>query len=236
MGRAIALRFAGEGFAVAVAGRTGPPLEAVRSEIASSGGQAAAFLCDVADKASVDTAVRRAAEALGPIDVLVNNAGVAESAPFVSMDDEMWHRALAVNLTGAYHCMRAVLPGMLERASGRIVNIASTAAKQGFAYTSAYVASKHGLLGLTRAVAAEVGGRGVTINAICPGWLDTPMTDRSIARISERTGRSSGEARAMLERMNARGRLIDPSEVADLAIRLASPASADINGQDFDIT
>jgi NAD(P)-dependent dehydrogenase (short-subunit alcohol dehydrogenase family) len=155
--------------------------------------------------------VRRAEEALGPIDVLVNNAGLAESAPFATMDDEMWHRALAVNLTGPYHCMRAVLPGMLERGRGRIINIASTAAKQGYAYTAAYVASKHGLLGLTRAVAAEVRGRGVSVTAICPGWLDTEMTARSVERITEKTGRSGAEARAMLAAMNTRGTLIDPA-------------------------
>jgi NAD(P)-dependent dehydrogenase (short-subunit alcohol dehydrogenase family) len=180
--------------------------------------------------------VRRAEEALGPIDVLVNNAGLAESAPFATMDDEMWHRALAVNLTGPYHCMRAVLPGMLERGQGRIINIASTAAKRGYAYTAAYVASKHGLLGLTRAVAAEVRGRGVSVAAICPGWLDTEMTVRSIERITEKTGRPAAEARAMLAAMNARGTLIDPMDVADLVARLASPAAGDINGQDFDIT
>ena len=181
-------------------------------------------------------AVRRAEEALGPIDVLVNNAGLAESAVFTAMDDELWHRTLAVNLTGPYHTMRAALPGMLERGRGRIINIASTAAKQGYAYTAAYVASKHGLLGLTRAVAAEMSGRGVTVNAICPGWLDTEMTVRSVERIAAKTRRSTAEARAMLAAMNTRGTLIDPLEVAALVARLASTAAADINGQDFDIT
>jgi NAD(P)-dependent dehydrogenase (short-subunit alcohol dehydrogenase family) len=152
------------------------------------------------------------------------------------MDDELWDTTLAVNLTGPCDCMRAVLPGMLERGRGRIINIASTAARQGYAYTAAYVASKHGLLGLTRAVALETRGRGVTVNAICPGWMDTPMTNRSIARIVEKTGRPPAESRALLERMNTRGRLIDPVEVADLAAYLASPAAADVNGQDFDIT
>jgi NAD(P)-dependent dehydrogenase (short-subunit alcohol dehydrogenase family) len=152
------------------------------------------------------------------------------------MDDEMWHRALAVNLTGPYHCMRAVLPGMLQRGHGRIINIASTAARQGYAYTAAYVASKHGLLGLTRAVAAETVGRGVTVNALCPGWLDTEMTVRSVERITSKTGRSASEARAMLAAMNARGTLIDPVEVAAQVASLASPAAREINGQDFDIT
>jgi 3-hydroxybutyrate dehydrogenase len=217
-------------------GRTAESLERVREELAAAGGRAEAFACDVAVRDDVYAAVRRAEAALGPIGVLVNNAGLAESASFTTMDDELWHRTLAVNLTGPYHCMRAVLPGMLERREGRIINIASAAAKQGYAYTAAYVASKHGLLGLTRAVAAETGGRGVTVNAICPGWLDTDMTARSVARITAKTGRSAADARAMLAAMNPRGALIDPAEVAELVARLASPAAGDINGQDFDIT
>jgi 3-hydroxybutyrate dehydrogenase len=216
-------------------GRTAEPLQRLREELAAAG-RAEPFTCDVAVRDDVYAAVRGAEAALGPIDVLVNNAGLAESASFTAMDDELWHRTLAVNLTGPYHCMRAVLPGMLERGEGRIINIASTAAKQGYAYTAAYVASKHGLLGLTRAVAAETGGRGVTVNAICPGWLDTEMTARSVERITAKTGRPAAEARAMLAAMNARGVLIDPAEVAALVARLASPAAGDINGQDFDIT
>lgn len=217
-------------------GRTAEPLGRIRAEVVAAGGRAEALTCDVAVRDAVFDAVRHAEEALGPIDVLVNNAGLAESASFSAMDDEMWHRALAVNLTGPYHCMRAVLPGMLQRGHGRIINIASTAAKQGYAYTAAYVASKHGLLGLTRAVAAEMAGRGVTINAVCPGWLDTEMTVRSVERITAKTGRSASEARAMLAAMNARGTLIDPVEVATQVARLASPAARDINGQDVDIT
>jgi NAD(P)-dependent dehydrogenase (short-subunit alcohol dehydrogenase family) len=236
VGRAIALRLAREGYRIAVAGRTTAALDAVRDAITAAGGQASAFPCDVARRDEVRAAIARAEADLGPISVLVNNAGIAESAPFVAMDDELWDRTLAVNLTGAYHCMRAVLPGMLARGHGRIINVASTAAKQGFAYTSAYVASKHGLLGLTRAVALETAGRGVTVNAICPGWIDTEMTGRSVARIAEKTGRPPADARAMLEQMNTRGRLIDPDEVAALAAYLASAAADGVNGQDLDIT
>jgi len=236
VGRAIALRFARDGYAAALAGRSGAALAAVRDEILGIGGQASAIPCDVRVRDDVRAAVRRAEQELGPIEVLVNNAGIAESAPFTSMDDEVWDRTLAVNLTGPADCMRAVLPGMLERGHGRIINIASTAAKQGFPYTAAYVASKHGLLGLSRAVALETRGRGVTVNTICPGWIDTEMTARSIARIVEKTGRTPEDARSMLERMNTRGRLIDPADVADVAAYLASPVAADVNGQDFDIT
>ena len=172
---------------------------------------------------------------LGPIDVLVNNAGVSESAPFATMDDEIWERTLAVNLTGTYHCMRAVIPGMLARRRGRIINIASTAARVGYPYTAAYVASKHGVLGLTRAVALEAHGKGVTVNAICPGWIDTDMTGRAIERIVAKTGRTPEEARAVIEQMNPSGRLIHPDEVAAVAAYLASADAAGINGQDLDV-
>ncbi len=142
---------------------------------------------------------------------------------------------LAVNLTGTYNCMRAVVPSMFKRGRGRVINIASVAAKVGFAYTSAYVASKHGVLGLTRAVAIEAATRGVTVNAICPGWMNTDMTSRSIERIVEKTGKSAEDARRALERMNPQQRLIEPEEVADIAAFLASAEAAGINGQDITI-
>ena len=192
-------------------------------------------MCDVADKGDVVRAVGEVERILGPIDVLVNNAGISESAPFATMDDEMWERTLAVNLTGTYHCMRAVIPGMLARQRGRIINIASTAARVGYPYTAAYVASKHGVLGLTRAVALEAHGTGVTVNAICPGWIDTDMTGRAIERIVAKTGRTPEEARRVIEQMNPSGRLIHPDEVAAVAAYLASADAAGINGQDLDV-
>jgi NAD(P)-dependent dehydrogenase (short-subunit alcohol dehydrogenase family) len=235
VGRAIALRFARDGYAAAVIGRSHWPVAETANGIIASGGEALALTCDVSVRADVGRAVALTEQRLGPIDVLVNNAGIAESAPFVSMDDDVWDRTLAVNLTAAYNCMRAVVPGMFERHHGRIINIASTAARVAFPYTSAYVASKHGLLGLTRAVALEAQGRGVTVNAICPGWIDTGMTARSIARIVEKTGRTPEDARRVLESMNPKGRLITVDEVADVAAFLASPEAAGINGQDVDI-
>ena len=193
------------------------------------------FVCDVTRREQVHAAAAEAERQLGPIDVLVNNAGASDSAPFASMDDELWERMLAVNLTGTYHCMRAVIPGMFERRRGRVINIASVAAKVGFPYTAAYVAAKHGVLGLTRAVAIEAAGKGVTVNAICPGWLDTEMTDRSAARIAAKTGQTVEDARRVLEAMNPQRRLIHPDEVAAIAAFLASPEAAGINGQDFGI-
>ena len=235
VGRAIACRFAADGYAVAITGRSHTSIRETAAALEGSGVEALALVCDVSSRADVARAVALTEQRLAPIDVLVNNAGIAESAPFASMDDEMWDRTLAVNLTGTYNCMRAIAPGMFARGYGRIVNIASTAARVGFPYTAAYVASKHGMLGLTRAVAAEAQNRGVTVNAICPGWIDTGMTERAAQRIAERTGRSAVDARHMLERMNPQQRLITPDEVAAVAAYLASPEAASINGQDVDV-
>jgi NAD(P)-dependent dehydrogenase (short-subunit alcohol dehydrogenase family) len=236
VGRAIALRFARDGFAVAAAGRSEGPVRAVADEISALGGETLPLACDVTEREAVASAVKAAEDRLGPIDVLINNAGVADSSPFVTMDDELWDRMLAVNLTGTYLCMRAVLPGMFQRRRGRVINIASIAGKVGYAYTAAYCASKHAVLGLTRAVALEAASRHVTVNAICPGWLDTDMTARSIARIVERTGRSAADARAALERMNPNGRLIAPDDVAAVAAFLASPDAQGINGEALDVS
>jgi 3-hydroxybutyrate dehydrogenase len=235
VGRAIAIRFASDGYAVAAAGRSTGSLAAISDELRACGARFSRSVCDVAEKGDVVRAVGEVERTLGPIDVLVNNAGMSESAPFAAMDDEMWERTLAVNLTGTYHCMRTVIPGMFARQRGRIINIASTAARVGFPYTAAYVASKHGVLGLTRAVALEAHGRGVTVNAICPGWIDTDMTRRAIERIVEKTGRTPEEARRVIEQMNPSGRLIRPDEVAAVAAYLASAEAAGINGQDLDV-
>jgi NAD(P)-dependent dehydrogenase (short-subunit alcohol dehydrogenase family) len=235
VGRAIGRRFAADGYAVAAAGRAQGPLDELARDLARTGAHTATVLCDVTDAGQVQGAVADAERQLGPLDVLVNNAGASDSAPFVSTDDGLWERMLAVNLTGTYHVMRAVAPGMFARGRGRMINIASSAGKVGFAYTAAYAAAKHGVLGLTRSVAIEAAPHGVTVNAICPGWIDTPMTDTSIARIVEKTGRNPEEARRALERMNPQGRLIQPEEVAALAAFLAGPDAHGINGQAFDL-
>jgi 3-hydroxybutyrate dehydrogenase len=231
VGRAIALRFASAGYAVGVGGRNQAAIDEVAGRSAAAGADALAVTCDVTQKASVTEAVAKTERQLGSIDVLVNNAGIADSAPFTSMDDELWERMLAVNLTGTYYCMRVVLPGMFERRRGRVINIASVAGRTGFAYTAAYCASKHGVLGLTRAVAIEAAGKGVTVNAICPGWVDTDMTRESVARIVRKTGRSEADARSAIERMSPQNRLIEPGEVAAVAVFLASPDAHGINGQ-----
>jgi NAD(P)-dependent dehydrogenase (short-subunit alcohol dehydrogenase family) len=235
VGRAIALRFARDGYAIGGVGRSGALLEDLTKEIAATGGHAHALICDVTIKDDVQRAVKDTERHLGAIDVLVNNAGIAESAPFPTMDDDLWERTLAVNLTGTYHCMRAVVPGMFERGRGRVINIASAAGKVGFAYTAAYVASKHGVLGLTRAVAIEAENKGVTVNAVCPGWVNTEMTDRTVERIVAKTGRDRSDARHTLAKMNPQGRLIEPDEVADVCAFLASREGARVNGQAIDV-
>ena len=165
----------------------------------------------------------------------MNNAGFVESAPIGRLDSALWDKTIAVNLTGTYYCTRAALPAMLERRAGRVVNIASVAGRVGFPYTAAYCAAKHGVLGFTRAVALETASRGVTVNAICPGWVDTDMTVETIARIVEATGRSAVEARRAIEAMNPQGRLIRPEEVAALAVFLAGPSADAVTGQAYDV-
>ena len=184
---------------------------------------------------SVQRAVGRALEAFGRIDVLVNNAGIAESAPLSRTDEDLWARMIAVNLTGTYRCARAVLPDMLARGKGRIINIASVAGRVGFQYTSAYCASKHGVIGFTRALALEVATGGVTVNAVCPGWVETDMTRASIERIASSTGQSVESARRLLENMNPQRRLIQPEEVASVALFLASDEAHGITGQAIDV-
>jgi NAD(P)-dependent dehydrogenase (short-subunit alcohol dehydrogenase family) len=229
IGRAVALALAHEGSAVAIAARTRSELERTAAEVKDAGGTALAIETDVTEPGAVAHAVARVTAELGPIDVLVNNAGIAESAPFLRTELDLWERHLRVNVTGPYLVARHVLPGMLERRWGRIVNIASLAGLHGAAYVAAYVASKHALVGLTRALAIEVAGRGVTVNAVCPGYVATDLTWRSARAIAERTGRTLEEAVAALARMNPGRRLIDPGEVAAAVIRLVADDTA--NGQ-----
>jgi len=227
IGRAIALLFAQHGAHIAVAARTSEQVESVAREI---GDNATALVCDVSDPQSV-----AAMFADVQPDILVNNAGVAESAAFVQTTDELWQRHLAINLSGTFYCTRAALPAMVERGWGRIINIASIAAKAGAPYIAAYAASKHGVLGLTRSVALEVATTGVTVNAICPGYVETEMVDRGVERITKRTGRSAEEALDMLKRMSPQNRLVTPEEVAALALLLASDEGRGITGQGINI-
>jgi NAD(P)-dependent dehydrogenase (short-subunit alcohol dehydrogenase family) len=220
IGRACVLALARHGVAVAVTGRTREDIERVTDEARALGARALAVEIDVGDPASVSRATTAAADGLGPVDVVVNNAGIAQSVPFVRMEPELWDRHLRVNVTGPYLVTRAVLPGMLERRWGRVVNVASLAGLYGAPYVAAYTASKHALVGLTRALAMEVSGKGVTANAVCPGYVASDMTWASARNIVEKTGKSYDEAVAALARMNPGHRLIEPDEIADVVLRL----------------
>jgi NAD(P)-dependent dehydrogenase (short-subunit alcohol dehydrogenase family) len=229
IGRAIALGLAEAGASVAVVARTVDRLaEAVR-QITQTGGRAVAIPCDVSDAEGVGRMVRDVEAALGPIDLLVNNAGLDASGPVQRIDDATWDRVLAVNLTAPFLLVRACLPGMYERGFGRILNVASVAGKIGLKYGAAYSASKHALVGLTRSIAAECGRKGVTCNALAPSWTETRMMDEAMAAIARATGRSVAEARELVLRANPLGRAATPEEVAEAAVAVLDNAA--IHGQ-----
>ena len=229
IGRAIALRLATDGLTVAVAARTLEQVEETAAAARSTGARALAVALDVTEPASVTAAVERTASTLGPVDVLVNNAGIAQSAPLGRTDLALWDRHLRVNATGPFLLTRAVLGGMLERRWGRVINIASLAGLVGSPYVAAYTASKHALVGLTRAVASEVAGKGVTVNAICPGFVATDMVWSGARNIVDKTGTSFEAAVKALADMNPGRRLIEPEEVAEAAARLVDDAAT--NGE-----
>ncbi len=226
IGRAVALDLARAGAKVAVAARTRAEVDAAARE---AGG--AAFVVDVADPVSVRALVADVRAALGDVEILVNAAGVAPSAPLVKTTDEQWRQAIDVNLGGTFHCLREALPAMTAAGWGRVVNVASIAGKTGMPYIAAYAASKHGVLGLTKVAALESAARGVTVNAVCPGYVDTPMTGVSIARIVEKAGLTAEEARRRLEHASPQKRMYTAAEVSALVLFLCGDAAAGINGQ-----
>ena len=238
IGAAIARALCKEGARVTVLGRTSATLieqaERLRGDLI--GASAQGIPADVTDAQSVEGAFAQAAESFGVVSLLVNNAGQAASAPFEKTEAALWHRMLEVNLTGTFLCIQAALPGMKKQRFGRIVNIASTAGLTGYRYVSAYCAAKHGVIGLTRALALEVARDSITVNALCPGFTETDMVHEAVSNIVAKTGRLQADVRAELAGRNPQGRFVQPEEVANAVRWLCLPGSEAVTGQALSIS
>jgi 3-hydroxybutyrate dehydrogenase len=235
IGAATAAALLRAGARVTLMGRDAARLETQRASLGGAEGMTCVSV-DVTDEAAVEAAFAAAVDKLGAVDILVNNAGQAQAAPFAQTDLALWRRMLDVNLTGAFLCTRAVLPAMLARQSGRIVSVASTAGQVGYPYVAAYCASKHGVIGMTRALALEVATQGVTVNAVCPGYTETELLQASIEQITRKTSRSAEEARKILVRHNPQQRFVTPEEVANAVLWLCAPGSSAITGQSLSVS
>ena len=231
IGAAVARALAEVGARVVVSARSTDQIESVAESLRQLGHKAWAVTCDVTNADQVRNLVRESTELLGSVDILVNNAGIASSAPLKAISLEDWERIMAVNVTGPFLCTQAFIPGMIESGWGRVVNVASVAGKVGQPYIAAYCASKHALIGFTRAVAVEMAAKGVTVNAVCPGYVDTPMTVESVANMTRKTSLSGAAAREYLENLSPQGRLMEPEEVAHLVVSLCAPLAKGITGQ-----
>jgi 3-hydroxybutyrate dehydrogenase len=225
IGAAAATHLHAAGAKITVTGRRLEPIQETAKRVSGY-----AVSCDVTQPDQVAKAFDEARTINGPIELLIVNAGIAESAPFHKMTRDSWDRIIATNLTAAFDCAQAAIGDLLKSDNGRLVFVASVASLRGVPYASHYAASKHGLLGLMRSLAAEYAKTNLTVNAVCPGYVDTPMTDQSIARVSEITGRSEDQSRSAITNMNASGRLVDPEGIATMILTLCLPQSRDVNG------
>jgi NAD(P)-dependent dehydrogenase (short-subunit alcohol dehydrogenase family) len=235
IGREVARDLAGAGAAVAVAARTRSDVDAVAAEIAARGGRASALTADVTRPESVREMFAAAREALGGVDILVSAAGIAPTGLITRTSDALWRDVLETNLSGVFYCLREALPEMSGRGWGRIVHVASIAGKTGYPYIGAYAASKHGVLGLTKVAALEAAASGVTVNAVCPGYVDTPMLQDGIRRIVEKTGLAAEEARRRLEDTSPQKRLYTVEEVSALVLFLCGETARGVNGQALNV-
>ena len=235
LGRALAHRFAQAGSCVVITSRSTEKLKAAAQEISRDGAKVLALPCDITEKEQVETLSGKIRTEAGIVQILVNTAGLARAASFFDTDENLWDETLKTNLTGTYFCCKVFLPTMIDTGWGRIVNIASTTAKVAYSHVSAYTASKHGVLGLTRALALETARLGVTVNAICPGYLNTERTRENAQRMAEKTGRSVQDILDLFAQSSPQKRLIEPEEVAGLAMLLVSRNAGGITGQAINV-
>jgi 3-hydroxybutyrate dehydrogenase len=235
IGQSIALALAQAGADVAVTSRSEAELEQVAAQIQELGRRSLAISCDVTEPVQVERLAAAVKESFGGLDILVNNAGGGGSHKFLNHPDELWHQMLLLNLTSVYYVTKAFTPMLVEQRWGRIINIASTMAKVGGRYIAAYTAAKHGVLGLTRSLALELASSQITVNAVCPGYVDTPMTQATIENIAARTQLTETQARESLEKTSPQQRLINPEEIAALTVFLAQESSYGITGQAINV-
>jgi len=231
LGGALASGFARRGYRVVVTARRQDKLQELADAMAQGGAQALAIACDVTEREQVRNLGAAIAKRWGAVQIVINNAGIARAVSFADMADKLWDETLETNLTGAYNCCKVFLPGMIQSKWGRIINIASTTAKVGYSHVTAYTASKHGLLGLTRSLALETARQGITVNAICPGYVDDERTHENARVMAERTGKNVSEILKLFAASAPQNRLIDPDEVVSLALLMASENLSGMTGQ-----